>query len=99
MYGRDTPNAHYGLAKLSGTGLDHDSACHYFGEDSELSKYAISLPAFDELEDGAIRAHLAMPLKFSVCPKSLFVLVSELGRVSLLTTKVDVGSAKDFYKS
>ncbi|MEY3166721.1 MAG: hypothetical protein RLZZ343_524 [Actinomycetota bacterium] len=40
-----------------------------------------------------------MPLKFSVCPKSLFVLVSELGRVSLLTTKVDVGSAKDFYKS
>jgi hypothetical protein len=65
MYGRDTPNAHYGLAKLSGTGLDHDSACHYFGEDSELSKYAISLPAFDELEDGAIRAHLAMPLKLN----------------------------------
>jgi hypothetical protein len=61
-YGRDTDNSHYGLARWPETGLAHDPDCQYFDDDSDAAVSIGHLPAFDEIGEGKIRAHLAVGL-------------------------------------
>lgn len=59
-YGAGTPTVKYGLARWPDTGLDHQMDCAFFGEDEGTPTGSLS--AFDELEDGNIRAHLSVSL-------------------------------------
>lgn len=65
-YGRDTPSSHYGVARWPDTGLDHDPECDFFNEETDSGASAGTKPAFDELGEGRIRAHLAMGLGLAV---------------------------------
>lgn len=65
-YGADRPNSHYGLALWPDTGVDHDSDCQYFEDESDTgSSDQSTLPAFHELDDGTLRVHLATPLQMA----------------------------------
>lgn len=62
LYGKDTGNSHYGLARWPDTGLDHDPLCQYFGENTKDGDVGDTLPAFHKMDDGLLRVHLAMSL-------------------------------------
>lgn len=62
LYGKDTPSSHYGLARWPDTGLDHDPLCQYFGENTKDGDGSDTLPAFQQLDDGSLRVHLAVAL-------------------------------------
>ncbi|MBK4735951.1 DUF1173 family protein [Noviherbaspirillum pedocola] len=61
-YGSGTKGAHYGLARWQGTGLDHALDCQFFSEEVADSDAGASRPAFEDLDGGRIRVHLARPL-------------------------------------
>lgn len=68
-YGAGSGNGHYGLARWPDTGLDHHPDCVFFGDEPSGGDAPESLPAFDEFDNGVIRAHLARPLAIAT-PKS-----------------------------
>lgn len=61
-YGSGTSNSRYGLARWPDTGLEHDPDCLFFSEDLPANASSGTLPAFEELDGGVLRAHLARPL-------------------------------------
>lgn len=61
-YARESTASHYGLARWPGTGLSHDPLCQFFDDEFGTGAAGDSLPAFDDLPDGKIRAHLATGL-------------------------------------
>jgi hypothetical protein len=63
LYGSDTDHMHYGLAKWPDTGLDHDPACDYFGEENGKIASGDNKPAFEDVGNGINRAYLATVLK------------------------------------
>lgn len=64
-YGASTAKSHYGLARWRETGLDHHHDCVFFSEELSCAAGTDTLPAFEDMEDGVIRAHLARPLGIS----------------------------------
>jgi hypothetical protein len=65
-YTRENGSSVYGLARWRYTGLDHDPDCSFFAEEQEGAGQDQSAPAFEEGEDGTVRAYLAMGMSVQV---------------------------------
>lgn len=64
-YGADSGTPHYGLARQQDTGTRHHQDCRFFDDEADAGKGANALPAFEQLDDGSIRAHLAFSLQLA----------------------------------